>query len=414
MKQLNWYQIFGKSNIPDGRTVTPTDDIQIWLNCAGIFNKAYTKLAEVLADTTTLSALMASDNAVDYLVRSTTWAAPISVPTMTSNTTPSGVCIANSQYDAGHAAYKAFDSETAVCHETAGNASISSYYLGYIFPEATAINRVKLNATSYNASYYYTVAVYGGTSLDDLVKLSDNIKIQGGPTSSDYEAWFANDTEYTTYVLKIEESNASTTHSVGNYGLLVFMANFYSASVTTDSNAMTYIGQNNYAADTLLADPTWCEAICNSEYFESVLNVSVPTMTSNTTPEGLCTGTNVQSSYPAWKAFDKDNSTFSATTQVTDCIGYVFTSPVVIKKVATVNRNITGCAPITFKVQTTEDGVTWTDLTGALNNNTAQAGSASFVIENDTAHYGYALRGITSQTYTFQLAEINFYGREDV
>ena len=49
MKQLNWYQIFGQTHtIPDGSTVTPTDDVQILLNCANIWDKAYTTIADLL------------------------------------------------------------------------------------------------------------------------------------------------------------------------------------------------------------------------------------------------------------------------------------------------------------------------------------------------------------------------------
>lgn len=62
--------------IPNGSTVTPTDTIQTWLKCAGL-NKPYTTLSAVLADHDTLYLLMASDNAVDYLVRSTTWVSGI-------------------------------------------------------------------------------------------------------------------------------------------------------------------------------------------------------------------------------------------------------------------------------------------------------------------------------------------------
>lgn len=123
-------------SVPEGSTVLPTDDIQTWLACAGITDKSYTTLAEVLADSTTLLALMSDNNAVDYLVRSTTWA----------------------------------------------------------------------------------------------------------------------------------------------------------SGLTADSTAMTDIGANNYCADTLLSDSTWRAAICDSTYFESVLNVKVPTMTSNTTPSGVVSG----------------------------------------------------------------------------------------------------------------------------
>ena len=127
--QTTYYLTLG---VPDGSTVTPTDDIQTLLNCANIWDKSYTTLTELLSDSTSLQAVISSNNAIDYLVRSTTFA----------------------------------------------------------------------------------------------------------------------------------------------------------SDVTADSTAMSYIGLNNYASNTLLGDATWCSAICNSTYFESVLNVKVPTMTSATTPSG--------------------------------------------------------------------------------------------------------------------------------
>lgn len=62
---------------PDGATITPTDDVQTWLHCANIWDKNYTTVSELLADTTSLLALISSNNAVDYMVRSTTWASDI-------------------------------------------------------------------------------------------------------------------------------------------------------------------------------------------------------------------------------------------------------------------------------------------------------------------------------------------------
>jgi hypothetical protein len=145
------------STVPDGKTVLPTDDIQIWLKCASIKDKAYTTLSQVLADSTTLQALISSNNAVDYMVRSTTWA----------------------------------------------------------------------------------------------------------------------------------------------------------SGVTADSGAMTLIGGNNYCANTLLGNLIWRTEICNSTYFESVLNVKVPAMTSNTTPSGECFGSSVYSSgsTPYYNAFDDASHT---------------------------------------------------------------------------------------------------------
>ena len=60
-------------DIPNGATVTPTDDIQTWLKCANIWDKQYTTVSQVVADKTTLNALVQNENANDYLVRSTTF-----------------------------------------------------------------------------------------------------------------------------------------------------------------------------------------------------------------------------------------------------------------------------------------------------------------------------------------------------
>ena len=62
---------------PNGATVTPTDDVQTWLHCANVWDKSYTTISEVVADTTTLNTLISDNNASDYLVRSTTWASDI-------------------------------------------------------------------------------------------------------------------------------------------------------------------------------------------------------------------------------------------------------------------------------------------------------------------------------------------------
>ena len=64
-------------DIPNGATVTPTDNVQTWLHCANVWDKSYTTISEVVADTTTLNTLISDNNASDYLARSTTWASDI-------------------------------------------------------------------------------------------------------------------------------------------------------------------------------------------------------------------------------------------------------------------------------------------------------------------------------------------------
>lgn len=168
---------FTIEDIYDGSTITPVNDIQTWLNCANIFDKSYTTLNEVLADSSTLQSLISSQNACDYLVRSTSWV--------------NGIC--------------------------------------------------------------------------------------------------ANQT------------------------------------------AMSYIGLNNYCANTLLADSDWRNGIANSQYYDSVLIAHIPTMTSNTTPSGTASATSVYSGFEAYKSFNKDDSdgAMSSSTQNPPWeVKYTFASPI--------------------------------------------------------------------------------------
>jgi hypothetical protein len=249
-------------SVPEGSTVLPTDDIQTWLKCAGITDKSYTTLNEVLADSTTLLALMSDNNAVDYLARSTTWA----------------------------------------------------------------------------------------------------------------------------------------------------------SGLTADSTAMTDIGANNYCANTLLSDSTWLNAICNSTYFESVLNVKVPTMTSNTTPSGKVTYSQATTytSNPAWMAFDNNDSTYCAfeqTSYVSNYLGYVFTDSKRIKK-AVVKIDSTQVSRVSrLKITcASQEGGTWVDATDWATPNADN----TFVI-NDNLNYPYwAMYWDRANANPFGIITIQFYGREDV
>ena len=171
--------------IPDGSTVLPTDDIETWLECAGITDKAYTTLAEVLADTDTYTTLLGDSNACDYMARSTTWSTDIvadadamhllgmydyackvlledstwnsaianstyyesvlnvSVPKMTSDTTPSGTVIYSSQAaSSGYYGWEAFDRNTSSGGDFwFSGAGTAPHYIGYIFTENVKVCR---------------------------------------------------------------------------------------------------------------------------------------------------------------------------------------------------------------------------------------------------------------------------------
>ena len=229
-------------SLPNGSTVTPTDDIQTWLKCAGIRDKTtYTTLADVLADTDTFIALCADSNACDYMARSTTWASGVTadatamqivgmydycaeallsdstwaeaignseyfesvlntkVPTMTSNTTPSGTAFASSVYSSAYAAYKAFDSNNSTTYWNAQNNQSYPEYLGYTFTTPVKVSKVRIYIDS-TTMRIYTYKIQGSNDgfVSDVHNLTDVITwSNSNPKESVCK--FANDSEYTSY-----------------------------------------------------------------------------------------------------------------------------------------------------------------------------------------------------------------------
>lgn len=213
MKQLNLYYHGGGGgggSVPDGKTVTPTDDVQTLLACAGITDKAYTTISEVLSDNATLYTVIGSNNAVDYLVRSTTWTSDIcvnpnamsciggsdycanaligdatwdsticnsdsfdlvlncKVPKMTNNTAPSGVCSSNSTFS-GKAPYMAFDKNANTAWVSASNSAT----LTYQFNSPVCIKRISVFATSTQGDFsllnFSLSASEDGVTFDTLI-----------------------------------------------------------------------------------------------------------------------------------------------------------------------------------------------------------------------------------------------------
>jgi len=255
-------------DVPDGKTVTPINDVEIWLSCAGLNNTGYTTLSEVLADTGILRAVLNDNNATDYLVRSKQFA--------------SDVCA---------------------------------------------------NAT-----------------------------------------------------------------------------------------AMSYIGLNNYASNTLLADATWCSAICNSTYFESVLNAKVPTMTSNTTPSGECFGSSYDNAY--YLAFDNSQSTYwNCTDSATlpQYVGYDFKTPTLCKK-AIIAQPLSGGSAYYISVSNCKiqgyDGTNWIDIKTGITLNWGETQVVDFST-NETKYEKYnllipAYNISSSTTHNISIYTLQFYGRADI
>lgn len=189
------------SFVPDGETITPVDDVAILLKCAGIKDKSYTTMDELLADEQAMGDITMSENAMKYLARSTGFADAVcaneafmtllgaspyvdatvlnsdiwvkyicnsayfesvlcdKVPTMTSNTEPYGECFCDSvfQNSAETLPYHAFADDN---YGWIGS-NINGGYVGYKFVKPINVRRVHVLPTFYNSSRAKDIKIEG-------------------------------------------------------------------------------------------------------------------------------------------------------------------------------------------------------------------------------------------------------------
>lgn len=404
---------------PVGSTVTPTDDVTILLHCAGIGGSSITTLADLFEDSTALLAVTSSNNAVDYLVRSTTFAKFSGLtPTMTSDTTPSGIVTASSAAT-GHSAFYAFDKANSYW-ESQGTSV--NQWLAYEFTESVTVRKVMVKSygSSYGPKNTKVQAYVDGVWYDacaNFVVPNDNA-----------EHYYNMTTMYTSNKWRFYFTDGYNVNQID-----LTEVDFYDIveGFCDNSTAMTDIGANNYCANTLLEDSTWFDAICNSTYFESVLNVKVPTMTSNTTPSGQASSSD--SSASAYAVFDNDTSTMwqklsgsSSVNIYQHWLRYQFTDPKVIKMVKMSfyyigqTRNA-----VIFKVQGSNDGSDFVDI---YTDSSYQMPSVSRAFDTkkfmNSTPYEYCQVWFNGSTQSWvggngsnsgtQMCEVQFYGREDV
>ena len=396
------------ASTPEGATVTPTDVISTWIACAGLENTHnYTTLAEVMADTELFDTLLRDSNACDYMARSTTWAkAEGLVPVMTGTSTPSGEVIYSSQYT-GQEAWRAFDNSDATVAST-GTPEVG--YFGYHFTSPTICKKVSIMCYGFNANASFTFKIQGSNDGSDWTDLSSTLTFTNGNVDKTTNTFtFSNDTAYSYYKVQYVTASASSGYSQCR------MIQFYSADITSDRDAMTRIGLYDYCSEKLLSDATWAEAICNSEYRDSVFDITVPPMTSDTTPSGVASADTNYSGYPAWKAFDGDNTTNWLVPQGAGGNGhwvrYEFPSTVTILCAYIKD----GLPTKSYKIQGSNDGFS-SDIHDLYEETlSSDTGLDKVVIFSNPAPYKYYRFLSTSDTYysdgRCSIVTLQFYGR---
>ena len=247
--------------IPDGATATPTDDIQTWLHCANIWDKTYTTISQVLGDATTVTALVASNNAADYMARSTTWVSSVcanssamtkigandycanillanstwrtaicnstyfesvlntKVPTMINNDAPSGHASAGHSLSQNYP-YKAFDADSSTYWYT--NQTNSTSWIQYEFTSEMCVYKFKAHVNIMNNSANYCPDSYTLKGSNDGVNFT-NIKqgsISKVGTPFDLDINVNNATKYK--YLRLFLTNANSGYGIGYWCTLQF------------------------------------------------------------------------------------------------------------------------------------------------------------------------------------------------
>lgn len=181
----------GEAGIPDGMTVMPVNDVNTWLKCAGLSYASLGSptLATIVANAGWCASLMGSQNAMNYMIRSTAIQAavlgsgtavaaldstdPFITPVMTGNAAPSGysISISTGSWANESSAYVATQSSTSWFWYTAGSCTLLLTLPKQIWPYRITCNWSVCDA-NWNAVSGTGIAFYGSSDGNNWVSLT--------------------------------------------------------------------------------------------------------------------------------------------------------------------------------------------------------------------------------------------------
>jgi len=134
-------------------------------------------------------------------------------------------------------------------------------------------------------------------------------------------------------------------------------------AVAASSTAMTAVIASSTAMTAVIASSTACAAIKASATAITALDnsspITVPTMTSNTTPSGIVSSDSVYSdTYAGWCTFDNNGTSRWSANNSNAWIKYQFTSPRWCYKIALINSV---SAIKNFIIQYSSNGINWSN-----------------------------------------------------
>lgn len=209
----------------------------------------------------------------------------------------------------------------------------------------------------------------------------------------------------------------------------------FADDICADETFMTYLGSSAYVDATILNSDLWCDAICDSQYFESVLLDLIPHMTSATEPSGEVSyggNADIHSTCKPYTLFDKIHRTGASWHQGSseadgyyDCCFWTETAPAfVIYKNTIKTRALfikiysTYCIPASvysptlIKLYGSNDGESWDELLSKTDlTNTWGDSVLSFHLTNQKKYLYYKIEFSCIGKQWSSLSELYIYGR---
>lgn len=307
------------------------------------------------------------------------------VPTMTSNTAPSGVASASSEYGANQAPWKAFDGDDTTAYFSAATDTIANFYLGYDFASKVSVREIicKYTTTGDGGVYNgYAIEIVGSNDKTTWTRIADAALEGSAPVASKTLVSTSHEA-YKYYRLRLTSGDAP--HVQGQHALMIYGLQFYA-----------YAPKGN-----------------------------VPVMTANSAPYGEASATSVYSSsdaYQAYRAFrgkwdgtgGNGNCWQSEASQTTNQrIVYKSTNPICVKAFDIMNTSSATESPKTVKLQGSNDGTNWHDISGVITCDTTASKRTRYTVENDDYYLYIGLMCLTNNGGSvICINTLQFYGRE--
>jgi hypothetical protein len=201
-------------------------------------------------------------------------------------------------------------------------------------------------------------------------------------------------------------------------------------AVINSQTAMNAVANSQTAMDAVINSQTAMNAVINSQtalnairnnatawntFINSTINVKeVPTMTSNTTPEGVASASSIYgSSYDAFKALDKNTSTYwYAGGSAPQWIQYQFVSPVFVHTVVITGYGSAGNGynPNSITIQASQDGSTFIDIQTFNQEFTNTATTLYIAKQGYYKYWRVRVNSTVNSSYSPRIIELNFKG----